>query len=559
MKETDPTTILHISDLHFGSDFDERRVGVDSLLDSLVRDLKEVNKRPDCLVVSGDLTTQGEPGGHADALKFLVDLTSELGLARKDVVIVPGNHEIDWKEIKRCQDAGCPVDELRAAAFRSYQNNLFNKFYGLDRLDTASWFTTHWSDKRVFVLGLNSCMIDGPDHQGVGYVDPNQMGDALKMFGNKWRDCSTRIAVVHHHLVPVTWMEANPDLNPPSLTINTQRVLDWLVKNSFHAVLHGHQHQPFCAAEVRFDKYKGSDPTRFARSEIVLLGAGTIGANRSRLNNIGRNHYQLLSITQGQIELHSRVSAGNVFTEFEYHQRLSIPLRPGLNSPQLCRVVAHLETQTNSKLLGALGRDGVGTSVGFPRHSLPSLYPSILAAASNKYIGTSMLPNSPPGADTDAPEFGSSYEQMDSHFRQLFIVPAEELKKPEVQKFLLNQSSKDLKVGTISDVTYSSIARTAMGEVVDTLSSLYRPFPGDESLLKALKSDPTRLMLAVFGEKDDRFVGLIIDPSEDTGEAEATSNNDQDPFVVLSFEPPPKFLSLVHGLLEQAWNSASLL
>src|SRR5687768_10618922 len=100
---------------------------------------------------------------------------------------------------------------------------------------------------------------------------------------------------------------------------------------------------------------------------------------------------------------------------------------------------------------------------------------------------------------------------MDSHFRQLFIVPEEELKKPEVQKFLLNQSSKDLKLGTISDVAYSTIARTGMGEVVDTLCSLYPPFPADESFLKALKSDPMRLMLAVFGEKDDRFVGVIID------------------------------------------------
>jgi calcineurin-like phosphoesterase family protein len=561
MSETRPTTILHISDLHFGSDFDIRRLGgVDSLLNSLVRDLREVNdgKSPHCIVVSGDLTTQGQPEGHVAALEFLVDLTAKLKLRRKDVVIVPGNHEINWKELELNYEDRKPIDELRTAAFASYQNNLFNKFYGLERVDTAkSWFTTDWSDGKVFVLGLNSCMIDGPDHPGVGYVDPEQMDDALTRFGKKWDRCAVRIAVVHHHLVPVTWMESRPNPDRPSLTLNTERVLRWLTENGFQAVLHGHQHQPFCAAEVRFGKPQEDDSRRFARSEIVLLGAGSVSVKPIRLGHIGQNHYQLLSVIPGKIELHSRKADGTMFTKFGYHQRLLIPLRPGMNSPQLCRVLAHLETQTNSKLLGTVRRVGSGTAVGFPRDSLPSLYPSILAAASNKCIGTSLL-ISLQSADDD-PMFSSSHsEQMDAgSFRQLFIAAEEDCKKRKVRNFLSKLSLKGLKVKVISDVAYSSIAKTSMSQIFDTLVSIYPTFPGITSFRKALRSDRTRLMLAIFGEEDDRFIGFTFDRSDNT--KGVTTRFQKSSFVVLVFEPPRNFLSLVHELLDQAWTTASSL
>lgn len=55
--------IVQISDLHFGADhfFDPK--DPDSLQSVLVRDLRELDVRPDCVVVSGDFTTQGDPNG----------------------------------------------------------------------------------------------------------------------------------------------------------------------------------------------------------------------------------------------------------------------------------------------------------------------------------------------------------------------------------------------------------------------------------------------------------------------------------------------------------------
>lgn len=554
MNEADPTTILHISDLHFGSDFDTRREGgVDSLLSSLLRDLKEVNdeRSPDCIVVSGDLTTKGESKGHRAALKFLVDLTSRLKLRRKDVVIVPGNHEINWKKLERYDHHGWPIEKLRAAAFSSYEN-VVNKFYGHGRIDAANcWFTTHWSDEKVFVLGLNSCMIDGPRYQGVGYVDQDQTEDALRRFGKHWDRCAVRVAVLHHHLVPVTWMENRPNLKHPSLTLNTERVLSWLSDNGFQLVLHGHQHQPFCAAQVRFKK-------RFARSEIVILAAGSAGAKPVRLDHgLGRIHYQLLSVVPGQIELHSRMADGEMFSRFEYHQRLSIPLRPGMNSPQLSRILAHLETQTNSKLVGAVQRTGAGTAVGFPRDSLHSLYPGIMAAASNKCFGTS-LGISVQSADDDDPMFGLSHsEQIASgDFRQLFIAPEPDYRKRRVRNFLTKLSLKGLKVRVISDDAYFSIAKLSMLEIFDRLVSIYPSFPSALSFRRALKSDLTRLMLAIFGDEDDRFIGFTFDRS-DNSKSDVPIRSQKSSFVVLVFEPPAPFLALVQSLLDQAWKNAS--
>ena len=126
-------TILHLSDLH--------RSGTDpisnaELLSSLVADGERYVAAapsispPDAIVVSGDLV-QGLPMGSADypeglerqydeALEFLQGLAAHfLDGDRSKLVIVPGNHDVDWNMARSAMavvDAeGKDVEKLIAA------------------------------------------------------------------------------------------------------------------------------------------------------------------------------------------------------------------------------------------------------------------------------------------------------------------------------------------------------------------------------------------------------------------------------------------------------------
>jgi len=61
--------LLHLSDLHFGYDGDSTaRAQRELALDALVRELQSLEAawRPQILVISGDLTWQGKPGGYTE-------------------------------------------------------------------------------------------------------------------------------------------------------------------------------------------------------------------------------------------------------------------------------------------------------------------------------------------------------------------------------------------------------------------------------------------------------------------------------------------------------------
>ena len=102
--------ILHITDLH-RSETDP--ISNEELISALLSDRESFNREdppiawPQAIVVSGDII-QGVPLGAPDASAtlaaqydtahdFLIKLTDRfLGGDRSNVVIVPGNHDIDW-------------------------------------------------------------------------------------------------------------------------------------------------------------------------------------------------------------------------------------------------------------------------------------------------------------------------------------------------------------------------------------------------------------------------------------------------------------------------------
>ena len=85
------TTILHISDLHFGDpDATLNRIEVSKVFGSLL-----ARAGQDALVVlSGDITYQGQKKGYSEALDALQPALEKFGISGKRVIVCPGNHDI---------------------------------------------------------------------------------------------------------------------------------------------------------------------------------------------------------------------------------------------------------------------------------------------------------------------------------------------------------------------------------------------------------------------------------------------------------------------------------
>lgn len=128
-------SILHISDLHRSpNDNISNAELVSALISDRQRYLKEPQRirRPDAIVISGDIV-QGVVLGTTDAkdilakqygtaLEFIVELTERfVDGDRSRVVIVPGNHDIDWAMSKDAMEIVQTTDfpkDLRTELFR---------------------------------------------------------------------------------------------------------------------------------------------------------------------------------------------------------------------------------------------------------------------------------------------------------------------------------------------------------------------------------------------------------------------------------------------------------
>lgn len=99
-------TILHLSDPQFGIkhafgasyEDDEFATLQGRLLDDLEHLKKEHGVDVDLVVVTGDVAEWGKRKEYVAAEGFLIALHEGLGLERHRVLMVPGNHDVNWND-----------------------------------------------------------------------------------------------------------------------------------------------------------------------------------------------------------------------------------------------------------------------------------------------------------------------------------------------------------------------------------------------------------------------------------------------------------------------------
>lgn len=288
------TWVLHASDPHLGDvgavsldDAKEKFDGDEDIrttqtvfrdtLATLVRYAEE-HGPPAVAVISGDLTYAAHESGFS-AFRDLLDEYPDLFPDRSKVVVVPGNHDVEWDEkpgtvaryagfIRATRDAGCTTPLLDGIDFRASgqlksEANRYphvaetaevlvipintSNYCGVTTTPRRGWTVEEWHEE------LAAAGADTPEILGqlkklyqhdIARVSQPQFAALTKHLDDlglsEPRRGQVRVAVLHHHLLPVSEREERKTFES---LLNLEAVRSALRAYGIDVVLHGHKHE----------------------------------------------------------------------------------------------------------------------------------------------------------------------------------------------------------------------------------------------------------------------------------------------------------------------------
>jgi 3',5'-cyclic AMP phosphodiesterase CpdA len=253
--------IAILSDLHIGEkarEFDMRPQGKPAFpnqvgfLDYFEQVVSSEGLSADILVISGDITDRAQPSQFVHAGKLINRIASKLGVKNDSVVIVPGNHDLNWDVAQLAANNNEPFWlDYRFAPFVAGQ---IQAGYGAtlaEALVKPPHFLLQRND-HADLWSFNSAAYDTPDrkpHYGEIREQHRQaLADALQAeYGSKVKE-KRRIFITHHHLKPQP--DLYPDIPDFSGMVNGDQLYDLILSYNFDLVLHGHKHRPWIRATL---------------------------------------------------------------------------------------------------------------------------------------------------------------------------------------------------------------------------------------------------------------------------------------------------------------------
>lgn len=163
------------------------------ILDAFIDDM--IEEKPDLIVLSGDLTLNGERASHEElAEKLEVLLDNDI-----PVVVIPGNHDINNPYAKQFSSDGTEaVDSITAEEFASIYADF--GYVAADSRDPNSLSYVYRLDDYYWLMLLDSCQYE-PYNQ-VGGMIRNETYDWMEEWLDKaWNKGAQVITVSHHNLL----------------------------------------------------------------------------------------------------------------------------------------------------------------------------------------------------------------------------------------------------------------------------------------------------------------------------------------------------------------------
>lgn len=222
-----PLRILHLSDIHFSTKFDDELIVHTDVRAQLLNDIGELAARLgsfDAVLLAGDVAFAGKRSEYQIAAAWLEQVTTACGCPTTSVLAVPGNHDVDrdritpatrliHRRLRTCSlpEASREIIELAESNDGSLTDKLtdYQAFASSYGCHFASPARPHWS--RTFPLapnrilnfsGLTSVQVcDGEDQKGGLLLGAHQ-------YVIDRTPCVERIVILHH---PFEWLKDRSD------------------------------------------------------------------------------------------------------------------------------------------------------------------------------------------------------------------------------------------------------------------------------------------------------------------------------------------------------------
>lgn len=298
-------TILHISDLHFGSGLTggPANQAIVEMLNGLMKPEPGSTSTgldfvlPDYIVVSGDLVESPTPWAMKRAYNFICTLAEKAGVRPEHVLVIPGNHDYkimgnlglgrasrvpfevyfrgDWQSRGDWKSRRNWITNARGARWRQFTRLIFNSLVpgGTELGDqTPHVFDP---DRGVVIFGIQSTPVF--QSFATGQVTSEQVSRLTNELVNnrmQWADLF-KVVAVHHHPLPMSYDKTNARarLEESGMVFyNAGGFLRELSRHGIDLILHGHKH----VAGFRRAVYDFEDQTR---RSIGVMAAGSATRN----------------------------------------------------------------------------------------------------------------------------------------------------------------------------------------------------------------------------------------------------------------------------------------
>ena len=252
--------LLHISDVHFGPPH----------LPELAEKILELaeRRRPDIVIVSGDLTQRAKPEQFRQARRFVDRFAAP-------TLVVPGNHDV-------------PL-------YRFWERSL--RPFGAYKKHFAKELEPVWRDDELLVVGINTA------HGWTvkeGKVRLGRLREIARLVADAPPD-TFKVIVAHHHLTPP------PRFGTQTVAENAFEAIRAFSEAGIDLVLSGHQHQTYLATSEEFYPTGGRP--------VLILHAGTTTSSRGRGSEADKNSFNWIRVDERAI-LVSHYHWSNTASEF---------------------------------------------------------------------------------------------------------------------------------------------------------------------------------------------------------------------------------------------------
>ena len=241
------------------------------ILDKIIDDIlnPETDFKPDLVLVTGDLTKDGERVSH----ELVAGRLQRFDKAGIQVLVIPGNHDINNPDAKVYDgDTASQTDTITRREFAAIYRQMGYDERSRRDTDTLSYCRDVGSN--LTILAIDACMDryntfisrgDAQDHcKTSGHLEPSSIQWIVSQAERATAQGRRVIAMMHHHLVPHFHMEDT--LAAPYMVNEAEVLARQLVEAGVHVIFTGHLHiSDICQTK------------RYGRQIIEIATAAAVG------------------------------------------------------------------------------------------------------------------------------------------------------------------------------------------------------------------------------------------------------------------------------------------